>query len=209
MFTVHEKPAIFLELPITRTFFHFPWRFELSGVDWRYFRAKCIHTQIKCMFFKVLELGHRPNLTCSESHSFINRRSFPLSIASKSPSEWSKHSWIIVNWQSWSRSEEILSSTRQKNTMKKNCKCSMFAFDQFHFLTSLAVKRMATPFFNRLFKCSLHHVHCINIWWENDWSSLNEWNKSTFYMPGITTDISDLFFSYQLLARTFWFAMCF
>ena len=24
MFTVHEKPAIFLELPITRTFFHFP-----------------------------------------------------------------------------------------------------------------------------------------------------------------------------------------
>ena len=163
----------------------------------------------RVIFFKVLGLGHRPNLTCSESHSFINRWSFPLSIASKSPSEWSKHSWIIVNWQSWSRSEEILSSTRQKNTMKKNCKCSMFAFDQFHFLTSLAVKRMANPFFNRLFKSSLHHVHCINIWWENDWSWLNEWNKSTFYMPGITTDISDLFFSYQLLARTFWFAMCF
>ena len=82
----------------------------------------------------------------------------------------------------------------------------MFAFDQFHFITSLAVKRMANPFFNRLFKSSLHHVHCINIWWENDWSWLNEWNKSTFYMPGKTTDISDLFFSYQLLARTFWFA---
>ena len=25
--------AIFLDLPITRTFFYFPWRFELSGVD--------------------------------------------------------------------------------------------------------------------------------------------------------------------------------
>ena len=103
------------------------------------------HSNKVFFLFKVLELGHRPNLTCSESHSFINRRSFPLSIASKSPSEWSRHSWIIVNWQSWSRSEEILSSTRQKNTMKKNCKCSMFAFDQFHFLTSLAVKQMATP----------------------------------------------------------------
>ena len=26
-------PAIFFDLPITRTFFDFPWRFELSGVD--------------------------------------------------------------------------------------------------------------------------------------------------------------------------------
>ena len=26
-------PAIYFELPITRTFFDFPWRFELSGVD--------------------------------------------------------------------------------------------------------------------------------------------------------------------------------
>ena len=26
-------PAIFFELPITRTFFDFPWRFELSGVN--------------------------------------------------------------------------------------------------------------------------------------------------------------------------------
>ena len=28
--------AIFFELPITRTFFDFPWRFELSGVDCTY-----------------------------------------------------------------------------------------------------------------------------------------------------------------------------
>ena len=31
--TVFFLPAIFFELPITRTFFDFPWKFELSGVD--------------------------------------------------------------------------------------------------------------------------------------------------------------------------------
>ena len=33
-------PAIFFELPITRTFFYFPWRFELSGVDSLYRKKK-------------------------------------------------------------------------------------------------------------------------------------------------------------------------
>ena len=36
-FTLSLLPAIFFELPITRTFFNFPWRFELSKVDCIYF----------------------------------------------------------------------------------------------------------------------------------------------------------------------------
>ena len=48
MLTVQKLPfslllAIFFELPITRTFFDFPWRFGLSGVDCSTKRKKLVN----------------------------------------------------------------------------------------------------------------------------------------------------------------------
>ena len=79
-------PAIFFELPITRTFFDFPWRFELSGVN-------CISLSQGIFTFLWFQLHKNKRKTkLSKIKNWQQHKSITLSL------HWKRKNASFFNW---------------------------------------------------------------------------------------------------------------